>query len=169
LSETTFSSRWRHALARLDRWVLALENGLIALLLSGLIVIGSAQILMRNVLSTSLSWGDELVRLLVLWLALIGAIVASRDGRQIHIDLLSRLLPPRLIWIPDSICAAFTALVCGLLAWHSARFVADSRAYGDLLLGSEPAWVLQSILPLGFGIIGVRYAIRALGTLSRRD
>ncbi|HSG65848.1 MAG TPA: TRAP transporter small permease [Gammaproteobacteria bacterium] len=161
------NSRWRDALLRVDRWVSALENGLIVLSLSCLVVIGSAQIMLRNVLSTSLAWGDEFVRLLVLWLALIGAIVASREGRQIHIDLLSRLLPPRVAWIPDSICAGFTALVCGLLAWHSGRFVGDSRAYGDLLLGNQPAWVLQLILPLGFALMGLRYATRTLNTLSR--
>jgi TRAP-type C4-dicarboxylate transport system permease small subunit len=132
------------------------------MLLSVLVLLASSQIVLRNVFSSGLAWGDELVRLLVLWLALIGAIAASRDGRQIRVDLLSRLVPQRLTWIPDSIAMAFTAVICGLLSWQSARFVADSRAFGDLLLGNTPAWLLQLILPVGFAIMAYRYAVRTL-------
>lgn len=142
---------------------------MIVLSLSVLIVLGSSQVVLRNVFSTSLAWGDELVRLLVLWLALIGAMAASRDGRQIRIDVLSRLLPQRFIWIPDAIATAFTSIVCGFLAWHSARFVQDSRAFGDLLLGGRPAWVVQLILPIGFAAMAYRYAIRTAATLGGRQ
>lgn len=142
---------------------------MLVLLLSLLIFFASSQILLRNVFSSSLPWGDELIRLLVLWLALIGAIAASRDGRQIRIDVLSRLLPQRSMWIPDGIAMAFTSIACAFLSWHSARFVLDSRAYGDLLLGSAPAWLLQIILPLGFAVIAYRYAVRTAATFSWRQ
>ena len=132
-------------------------------LLAVLIALASSQIVLRNVFSTTLPWGDELVRLLVLWIALIGAIAASRDGRQIRIDVLPRLLPASVQWIPDSLAAAFTATVCGFLAWHAWHFVADSRAYDDILLGSWPAWVLQIILPIGFLVMAYRYAVRTVG------
>lgn len=161
-------TRWRRGVARLDRWAHALENFSIVLLLSVLIALSSSQIVLRNVFSTSLAWGDELVRLLVLWLALCGAIAASRDGRQIRIDALSRLLPPRWARLPDAVSAAFTAAVCGLLSWHSARFVLDSRAYGDLLLGNQPAWIPELILPVGFAAMACRYSIRTASILAGR-
>lgn len=142
---------------------------MLVLLLSLLVFFASSQILLRNVFSASLPWGDELIRLLVLWLALMGAIAASRDGRQIRIDVLSRLFPQRVMWIPDGCATAFTAAVCALLSWQSARFVHDSWAYDDLLLGNAPAWLLQIILPLGFAVMAYRYAVRTAATLSRRQ
>lgn len=162
------TQRWRQGLERIEQWARALENGLLTLLLALLIVLASSQILLRNVFSTALPWGDEAVRLLVLWLALFGAIAASRDGRQIRIDVLSRLLPKRFVWIPDVVATGFTAVVCALFAWHAWRFVQDSRAFGDQLLGDWPAWVLQLILPVGFAVMAYRYAVRTLGVVVRR-
>ncbi len=159
----------RQRLERVERWARAVENGLLVLLLALLILLASSQIVLRNVFSSSLPWGDEAVRLLVLWLALFGAIAASRDGRQIRIDVLSRVIPERLVWIPDSIATAFTSVVCGIFAWHAWRFVQDSRAFGDQILGDWPAWVLQLILPIGFGVMAYRYAVHTAGVLMRRE
>ena len=154
-------------LQKLERAARALENGLLVVLLTALVALATWQIFMRNVLSASLPWGDELVRLLVLWIALVGSVAASRDGRQIRIDVLARLVPERWSWIPEGLSSAFTAGVCGLLSWHSGRFVLDSRAFGDVLLAEQPAWVLQSILPVGFAIMGYRYLVRALAAAAR--
>jgi C4-dicarboxylate transporter DctQ subunit len=163
------SARWRHALDTLERSARHFENGLLVVLLGALVALASSQILLRNVFSTSLAWGDEAVRLLVLWLALVGAIAASRDGRQIRIDVLPRLLPERWLWLPEAVTAAFTTVVCTALAWHSTRFVMDSHAFGDTLLGEQPAWLVQIILPVGFGIMAYRYLARTIRAIVERD
>ncbi len=152
-------------LARAERWGRWLEHAILTLLLSGLIVLASAQILLRNVFSTGLGWGDGLVRILVLWLALLGAIAASRDNKQIKIDLLSRSLSGPLQTAARVTTDLFTAIVTGMLAWHSWRFVQESRTYGDMLLNDWPAWLFQLILPIGFGLICYRYVVRALKQL----
>ena len=152
-------------LTRAERWGRWLETALLTLLLSGLIVLASSQILLRNVFSTGLEWGDGLVRLMVLWLALLGAIAASRENKQIKIDLLSHSLAEPLQRVARITTDLFTAIVTGLLAWHSWRFVQDSRLYGDVLLTDWPAWIFQSILPIGFGLICYRYVVRAVQQL----
>ena len=134
-------------------------------LLSGLILLASSQILLRNVFSTGLAWGDGLVRLMVLWLALIGAIAASRENKQIKIDLLTRSLSAPLQRVATVMTEVFTAIVTGMLAWHSLRFVQESRLYGDLLMDDWPAWIFQSILPIGFLLICYRYVLRAIREL----
>ena len=155
-------------LARVEQWGRWLEQSFLTLLLSGLIVLASTQILLRNGFSIGLAWGDGLVRLMVLWLALLGAIAASRDNRQIKIDLLSRSLSEPLQRVARITTDLFTAIVTGLLAWHSWRFVQESRLYGDTLLSDWPAWVFQLILPIGFGLIGYRYVLRAAQQLVGR-
>ena len=39
--------------------------------------------MLRNFFSIGFAWGDGLTRLAVLWLGLLGALAASRDGRHI--------------------------------------------------------------------------------------
>lgn len=154
--------RWLELAERWGEWV---ENFLLFVLLSGLILLASSQIFLRNILSMGFPWADGVIRLMVLWLGLAGGIAASRDRKQIAIDILARALPPRVKRITDVMAHVFTATVTGLLAWYSLRFVQDSYAFGDTLLGSWPAWVFQLILPIGFGAISYRYALRALREL----
>ena len=52
-----------------------------------------------------------------------------------------------------------TAVVCAVVAWHSLAFVQMSKEFEDVLLGNTPAWILQSVLPIGFGLIAWRYSL----------
>jgi TRAP-type C4-dicarboxylate transport system permease small subunit len=99
------------------------EDLILVLLLGGLVLLAAAQIFMRNLFDAGLPWADPLLRLMVLWLALAGALAATREKRHIHIDLLSRFLPQGLAAWTERLTAAFTAIVCALLAWHGGRLV----------------------------------------------
>lgn len=148
-------------LARADKLGRMLEDATITVLMLGLVVLGSSQIIMRNVFSTGVAWADGLGRLAVLWLALLGAVAASRDHRHLAIDVLTRYLAPGVRRISGIVTSLFTTGVTGMLAWYSWTFVRDSRTYGDVLLDNWPAWIFQLILPVGFGLISYRYVLRA--------
>ena len=153
------SARW---LQRLDRIGRRLEDSLLVLLLTGLVGLAGLQIVQRDLFATGFVWSDELLRILVLWVGLFGAVAASRDDNQIRIDVLSRWLPPRLALVAKTLVDLFTAGVCGLLAWHGGRFVLDERAFGSSALGGLPAWPFQAAIPLAFGLMTWRYAVFAL-------
>ena len=67
-----------------------IEDALLVLLLSIMIVLATTQILLRNFFDLGFVWADPLLRVMVLWLGMIGATVATRDNRHIRIDLLSQ-------------------------------------------------------------------------------
>jgi len=144
---------------RIGRFV---ENTSLVLVLSAMIILAAAQIVMRNIFETGLSWSDEALRLMVLWVTMLGAVAATRERRHIVIDLMSRLLPGGLRVWASFVVDSFSAGVTGVLAWFSAEFVAESKEYGDLLLNDLPAWPFQLILPVGFAIIAYRYGIWSL-------
>lgn len=148
--------------ARVDRFARRLETGLIVAILGGLILLGAAQIVLRNFFSIGFAWGDGLARLAVLWLGLLGALAASRDGRHITMGALARVLPPR-VHVVAGVCAdLFGAAVSGALAWASWSFVGDSREFGDMLLGDVPAWWLQAIMPVAFALIALQFIAQAV-------
>lgn len=138
------------------------EDLVLVLLLGGMILLAAAQILMRNILDTGLPWADPLLRLNVLWLALAGAVVATRQNRHIRIDLLSRFLPERFTAWTDRITAAFAAGVCALLAWHGSRLVWFEYQDGTLIAPGIPAWCAELIIPLSFALMTLRFAFQAL-------
>jgi TRAP-type C4-dicarboxylate transport system permease small subunit len=151
-------------LARISRAGRTLENALIVTLLGGLILFASAQILLRNVFSIGFNWGDGLTRVTVLWLALLGALAASRDGKHITMGAVIQWLPARYKAAAGVVADLFAAAFCSVFAYFALAFVRDSRAFGDTLLG-YPAWWLQSIIPLVFALIAYRYVAQAVRRL----
>ena len=149
-------------LARADRAGQFVENAALVAVLTAMIILAAAQIVLRNFMDSGFAWGDEALRLMVLWVAMLGAVAASRENRHIAIDALSRLMPEGFRPWVDVIVRAFTAAVSLVLAWYSWEFVAQSREFEDTLLDNLPAWWFQAILPVGFFLIGYRYAIWCL-------
>jgi TRAP-type C4-dicarboxylate transport system permease small subunit len=159
------------ALGRAERFGRWLENALLGIVLGSMILLAASQVLLRVLFSSGVPFGDEGLRLLVLWAAMLGAVAASRDDVHLRIDLLSRFLPPAGRDAAAILVDLFTAAVAGVLAWYSWRFVAESREFGDQLLGSLPAWPFEAVLPAAFVLISYRYLIllaRRVGVVLRR-
>jgi TRAP-type C4-dicarboxylate transport system permease small subunit len=149
-------------LERLERTGRFAEDSAVVLMLAAMIILAGVQILLRNVFDTGLIWSDQVLRIMVLWVALLGAVAASRDDKHIRIDILGRLLPPWAKRISDLLLHAFTAIVAGTAAWFALALVIDERQYGVTLLANVPSWIFQIILPLGFGLIAYRYLVFCL-------
>ncbi|TVO78365.1 TRAP transporter small permease [Sedimenticola selenatireducens] len=149
-------------LKRLSALLLQMEDLLLTLLLTSMILLATSQILLRNLWDYSLSWGDPTLRLMVLWITLLGAMAATRENNHIRIDLLSRYLSVRARRISSLITDSFASLVCGILAWHAARLVLFEMEDNALFLDTWPIWPFQLIMPIGFGIISLRLLLNAL-------
>ena len=154
-------------MARMRKIGTMAEDILLIFLLTVMILLATTQIFLRNVLDMGLIWADELVQILVLWLGLLGAMAASRDDNHINIDLLTRFLPGRMQLFSRLICSAFTAIVCGIVAWHSFRFIRIEQEFATTILGKYPAWIFESIIPLGFALISYRYTLNFFVHLRR--
>ena len=92
------------------------EDALLVFLLSAMIVLAATQILLRNFLDSGFVWIDPLLRVLVLWLGLIGATVATRNNRHIRIDLLSRFFSRNVHRLIQSIIGQISAWTCLVIA-----------------------------------------------------
>lgn len=150
-------------LQRLDFLGRRIEDIFLATLLSLMILLAGWQIVQRNFIGGGMIWGDELLRLMVLWLGLLGAMAASRDNRHVAIDLLLRFLPKKFKPPVQVMLHLFTAIICGMLAFYSLKFVQMEHEYQTEVLTGLPAWWFELILPIGFGMMSLRY----LGHLRR--
>jgi TRAP-type C4-dicarboxylate transport system permease small subunit len=155
------------AFSRLERAGRVAEDTLLVLILGGMVLLAAGQIVLRNFFDIGFIWGDELLRLMVLWIAVAGAVAASRNDKHINVAILDRYLPGRLKAVVRALIQLFTASVCGIVCWQSARFVATTHEFGDVLLGSVPAWILQAVLPIGFGLITWRYLVFTARSLRK--
>jgi TRAP-type C4-dicarboxylate transport system permease small subunit len=144
-------------LKKLNHSLQLIEDSLLIVLLISMVLLANGQIVLRNFFDLGITWVDPLLRVLVLWSGLIGATVASRDNKHIRIDLISHFFKKRIHLVLQAFVGLFTAFICSLIAWHGARWV--HMDYQDHLsaFAGLPAWLLEVIIPLAFGLIAVRY------------
>jgi TRAP-type C4-dicarboxylate transport system permease small subunit len=124
------------ALAWLERFGRLVENAALVVLLGSLVLLAVGQIVLREIFETGFFRADELIKLIVLWLAMVGSIAATRDNRHIRIDALSHLLPGSVVTAIRLFVDVFAAIVCGIVALIR-RYGADQRAGLDRAPGGS--------------------------------
>lgn len=150
------------SLKKLYQVLLKTETGLLVGLLSMMIVVAVIQIVMRNFWGAGLLWAESLLRITVLWLALLGAMVASRNDEHIAIDVLVNKLPEKLRRFVMRLTRAITGGICLVIAWYSLKFVIDEYQYGGIAFGFVPHWLCEAIIPVSLSIMAMRYLVSAI-------
>lgn len=160
------------ALQRLDDWLASLEGWLLVALVSLMVGLAFTQVVLRNLFRLGLPWADIVLRQMVLWAGFLGASLATRQGRHIAIDVVSRFLPTSARRWLASLLHLAACLITVLLANASWSFVAAERLGRSTLFWGIPTWWAQVIIPVGFGLMafhfGLRAALFATGRLEAR-
>lgn len=88
---------------------------LIAILLILMTIILFSQVISRYIMGTGLTWSEEIVRYLCIWMVFLGATCAQKDGSQIAVTALEEMLPrlPQniLTWVQKIIVIIYSGLV----------------------------------------------------------
>lgn len=152
------SSAFQRLLARLHRF----EDWVLTVFVIVMVLLAGTQILLRNAFDGGFTWADPVLRVLVLWSAMLGAVIATRDDQHIGLDFVARFVSGAKLRLARFIALAFAAVLCAAMAWYSWGLVQlELDGGGEGLLG-VPSWALQLILPLGFGLMALRFLIRSL-------
>jgi len=151
----------------IDRGVGAVVTLLLVCSFTLMLLLAVLQVVLRQVVHTSLLWGDQAARQLVVWVGFLGAALASRRGGHFHIGFLARLAGPRARGWLQAVVDLAAAAVCVLLVRAAITF---------LTIGLDPSAVLflgihQStaalIVPAGFGLMAVQFLLRCIDSLGR--
>jgi TRAP-type C4-dicarboxylate transport system permease small subunit len=148
--------------SRFLRMTALIEDALLVLILAAMVGLAATQIVLRNLFDGAILWADPMLRVGVLWVGMIGAMVATRSDKQISVDAVSRFLPTHWRARVRVITDTFTAVISALVAWSAFRLVLDDRAAGGTAVAFVPVWACEAILPLAFGVIALRYALFAI-------
>jgi C4-dicarboxylate transporter, DctM subunit len=127
------------------------------------------EIVLRPFLGSGVDNGPVLVQHLGLVLAMFGAVAAERNG---HLASLGG----NVATAGDSGLRAgmrafadgSAALVCGLLASASWRFVAAEIPAAQVLAYGVPVWVIQATMPAGFLLLGAKLGARCARSTANK-
>lgn len=135
------------------------ESFLLTSILILMITLAFSQVILRNFFHTGITWGDPLVRYLVLWVGFIGASVATKEGGHLAMDLVSRFLPEKLRKPTAMFVDGASAFICALLAiaaYKSVLIVKEETA--SFLVPGIPTYYATVIVPIGFALMSLRFA-----------
>jgi TRAP-type C4-dicarboxylate transport system permease small subunit len=151
----------------IDRGLTALVTVLLVCSFALMLGLAVIQVLLREIIHSTISWGDLAARHLVIWVGFFGAFLASRGERHFHIGFLSRLVGPRLRPWLNVVSDLFAALICAFLVAAGWTFVTvglDPKAV--LFLGIRQA-AAAMIVPVGFGLMTLQFIIRTIQSLAK--
>jgi TRAP-type C4-dicarboxylate transport system permease small subunit len=123
------------------------------------------QIVLRNFFGTGLNWADSLLRNLVLWIGFIGATLATKEGKHINIDVVSRWLPSLGKNIVTLIIHLFSFCIGCLLTYAALKFIKNEVQMERMTFLNIPAWIPEMILPMTFGLMTFRFGLRSFKNL----
>jgi TRAP-type C4-dicarboxylate transport system permease small subunit len=154
---------------RIDEFIGRLEKWLIVILLSAMVLVAFGQIILRNVFSTGLAWGEPLVRYLVLWVGFTGAALATREGKHITIELFSVMKNRQPNRFFAAVSHLSSAVICGLLGLAAVKFLRFEAQMGSATFFDVPVWLPELILPVTFALMTIRYLLKALAEIGSRS
>ncbi len=97
-----------------------------------------------------------LVQQLTLIVGMLGGAIAARDGRLLALSALTAVLHGRLKTVVTVFTQSIAAAVSAFLCAASVQFVLSEIPAAQVIAYGIKTWYVQSLLPIGFGLIAVR-------------
>jgi tripartite ATP-independent transporter DctM subunit len=138
----TFRRGWARGI---DRAIGAIVEPLAALLLVVEVFILGGGVVMRYVLHNPLIWSDELAGILMLWLSMLGAVIAYRRDAHIRVSALVRSVHPNVARVLAVCETAIVALFALELLPATQTFLIQESVTLTPTLAIPQSYVLASI------------------------
>jgi len=153
-------SRWR--------WLWDTESFLLPLALAALMLLPLIEIVGRKLVHGGLDGSAAFQQHLVLIIGLLGGMFAARDRRLLALSTLTNFLKGRWQSFARVFSSAFAAGITVFLCLAAVQLVQAEKGGGTRLAYGIPLWMVQLIMPVGFGIIALRLLWHAADTWRGR-
>lgn len=150
-------------LIRVEAVAISALRGLLGLGLVAMVLVNIANAGGRYGGLPTLTGADELLVFAMIWIVMVGAILATRDRTHLSIDLFPQRLPPRSRRALTAATGLVTAAVCAFTAFHGLTFIERIAAIGQTSMGlGIPMMIPHLAVFTGFAGIAIVAAILAV-------
>ncbi|NLT48239.1 MAG: TRAP transporter small permease [Clostridiales bacterium] len=134
-----------------------IEENAIGLALLATTVIIFVNVIMRYFMNSSITWAEEVVKYLMIWIAFIGGSTCFRKGVHVSIDILLEIVPKRAQIFVVTVITLIAGVFTTAMAYYGIKlveFIQDSGQVSPAL--SMPMWIPYLALPIGFTLMTIR-------------
>jgi TRAP-type C4-dicarboxylate transport system permease small subunit len=151
--------------SRILTWYDAALYWVVVMLTVILAGMGFATVVFRYVLQSSLFWGDEFLRYVMIWLVFLGAALATRHRALITVDIFTQPMARRKRELIAGIVALASAAFLGYLAAVSLELVQRSVGTVSASMGM-PMDRMYLVFPIGLGLTAINLVREAAARFS---
>jgi TRAP-type C4-dicarboxylate transport system permease small subunit len=95
----------------------------------------------------------------------VGATLATKEGKHINIDIVSRWMPSLGKNIATLITHLFSFFICCALTYAALKFIKNEVEMGNRTFLNIPVWIPETILPMTFSLMTLRFGLRSFKAL----
>jgi C4-dicarboxylate transporter, DctM subunit len=137
------------------------ENTLATLALGGIMLLPLGEIVFRRIISSGIPGAAPFTLNLTLWVGLLGAAIAAREGKLLTLAT-GEFLPKGRIAEWAHVVGGFAgSAIAMMFAVGGIGLVLTERAAGDEIALGVPTWISTLAFPIGFTLIAGRIALRS--------
>ena len=135
-----------------------LEELIVTVMLALMTLVTCTQVVMRYGFNAGYTWALELTTVFFAVMIFVGISYGVRVGAHIGIDALVKRLPPGPRRATSIVVVLLCLLYAGLVIYGSWVYVSKMKLLGvELEDLPVPIWVVRAILPIGFGLLALRF------------
>ena len=133
-----------------------------ALILLAMVVLVTADIVLRNTARVGFAWANEITEYALYLITLLTAPWLLRRGQHVRIDMMLVLVPPRLAWIMEAAADIIGLAASLVLIWYGSVMTVQSARLGSLTIKNLvfPEWWLLWPLPACFVLVALEFVFR---------
>ena len=135
-----------------------LEGGLLVAALLAAAFLPLSDTLGRAVGGHYVPGGADWLQQLVLWLAFLGGLLATGEGKHLTLSTAELFGEGRIRRFGRVLAAGMSAATAAILAYAAVGLVQANRQEGKVLTGGIPVWVSECVMPLALGLMALRFA-----------
>ena len=137
------------------------ENSVATVAMMGIIILPLAEIVLRKWFATGIPGAAPFAQHLTMWVGLLGAAIAARDGKLLSLAT-GEFLPKGSFADGGKFVAAIVgSAVATIFAMGGISLVTIDRLDGAEIALGVPVWVADLVLPIAFALIAGRLVWRA--------
>ncbi len=152
---------------RLNYILYNFQKWLVIAVFAALLGMSFLQVILRLFFHTGISNAELFTRYMVLWVAFLGAALATYKGRHINLDVISKQLKKFNENLVNLLVNFVSFVICGVLLWAAIIFIGNQMSETETIL-FMPVWVLELIIPWTFFFMALIFLQRFFDSFGRR-
>lgn len=152
-------------LKRANYYIYTVVKWAVVIIFLGLLTLSSVQLIMRLVFKSGIANAETLTRYLVLWVAFLGACLATYKSRHINLDVVSKILRKKNKNLTKLLVSTASFATLAVLLKSGIEFIMNEMPDSSMVF-FMPTWLLESVIPLTFLIMALIYLQGAVESVA---